>query len=107
MSKKIRFTIFTILIGGALLLALLSGVVFADSDCEITFGWGMHDTILCGVVSLLENQQVIIENQEQIIDKIDWNNCAISYKETRSYQYKDWSHVNRYSEIVEKCGERP
>ncbi len=60
----------------------------------------------------------ILQTQSLLMDKIDWNNCAIAHKATRSYVYMnnpddEWFQPYQlqtaytYNDLVEYCGEIP
>lgn len=60
----------------------------------------------------------ILQSQSLLMDKIDWNNCAISHKATRSYVYMDnpdtsWGQPYQLqtaftnNDLIEYCGEKP
>lgn len=60
----------------------------------------------------------ILQSQSLLMDKIDWNNCAISHKGSRSYVYMDnpdtsWGQSYQLytaytnNDLIKYCGERP
>ncbi len=60
----------------------------------------------------------ILTSQALLMEKIDWNNCAISHKATRSYVYMEnpddsWGQPYQlqtaytYNNLIEECGEIP
>jgi len=58
----------------------------------------------------------IIQQNERIEKKIDWNNCATSHIETHNYWYENGGmnldkakdmNANSYKELVRLCGELP
>jgi len=57
---------------GIFFVLMLSNVAYGyNGDCdEYDSGWSPHYKILCYVSDILENQ-------ENIIEKLDWNNCAM------------------------------
>lgn len=53
----------------------------------------------------------ILKNQRLIIEKLDWNNCAISHKDARGFGHINvWTNedtARNYEDLVKLCGERP
>ena len=117
MNKVVRFIIFTVLVGGALVLALLSSVVYATGEgCAPSEGFiveNYHDNIICYVVVIIDQNETIIEQNDRIEEKLDWNNCALSHKRTYGYTHDEiWMSSstdgeNNYKQLIEKCGAMP
>ena len=108
--SKMRITyliVFTILISLAL---------FVASDRVNAEGWvALHDCSGSndGIIILICYATQIHDQNKEIIEKLDWNNCAISYKTARNYAYEYGSfgmaseRAHNYKELVEYCGELP
>ena len=87
-------------------------VVFADHintteiDRSLCDGHALYWKIDCFLI--------IIQQNDQIIEKLNWNNCAMQYKNTYGYNDPDnisvWSDkaiADNYKELVKFCGEMP
>ena len=88
-----------VLIGVGILVILITYLIAfstapayaSDNKCEVDYAmWYKHSQILCWVIS-------IHEQNEQIIEKLDWNNCVMIWKED----------LQTYDNLVNACGEIP
>lgn len=86
----------------------LIGLGYAEEGkCEYNV-WNVNQFTKCYL-------PLIYDQNEQIIEKLDWNNCAISYKDTWQYEYyrsgpSIWDTeitATNFKELVEFCGEMP
>ena len=95
-------------IAGFILIALFLILAFMIS-LYFSPAYAMTDDSLFDF--LLKIYSITIQNNaqnEQIIEKLDWNNCAISHKSSFDYGYENtWKRANSYSDLVEKCGVQP
>lgn len=51
---------------------------------------------------------IIIDQNESIIEKLDWNNCILKHKDSHGYSPPEqgWVSIN-YDDLVKLCGEMP
>ena len=105
MSRIVLLMLIIVLAGTGVSIAIVYGHTGeCNPDMQI---WEKHFQLLCWVVE-------IHEQNELIIDKLDWNNCAISHKDTHGYTYKHGSfmspiddNANNYEQLIYLCGEMP
>lgn len=98
-----------------LIILISTGYAFADTDeVQCNDNWATLIKLLCWV-------EEIHEQNNEIIDKLDWNNCAMKYKMTKGYYgatgvlneygngmiHTKVQNANNYEELVELCGEMP
>lgn len=94
--------IFTSLIIGLGLIGV--STAFAANLLEECDGNWIPQITLCYVVK-------IYHQNEQIIEKLDWNNCAIQNKSSFEYSFSKeflkFDRANSHEDLIERCGELP
>jgi len=81
------------------IIAFSTAPIYADGDCHDNT---VHITLLCYII-------MIHEQNQQIIEKLDWNNCVLLAKETQGYNapfVTGWSE-QLPSDLMDECGDMP
>jgi len=102
-----RYYFFVVVMSAIFIIALVSLLVMTaygeDEKCEVN---DRNIDILCYVINIYEQNNTIIE-------KLDWNNCALSHKKAFGYSFEEkWitsssDRSHNYKQLVEDCGEIP
>jgi len=108
---KLPFTPYVLILGGLLVLLITLIIIFTTPP--------IYAQLFGEIVDLDQSYHVaILQSQSLLMEKIDWNNCAISHKGSRSYVYMDnpdtsWGQSYQLytaytnNDLIKYCGERP
>ncbi len=50
---------------------------------------------------------IIIHQNDQIIEKLDWSNCVLLNKKTVDYKTPEWFFIQSHEDLIRICGEMP
>lgn len=116
---KLPFTPYVLILGGILVLLITLIIIFTTPPIYAQLFGSTLISEKEEIVDLDQSYHIaILQSQELLMEKIDWNNCAISHKGSRSYVYMDnpdtsWGQPYQLytaytnNDLIKYCGEIP